>query len=219
MFHHRPIAAAIAAACACAPGALAATTLNFGGITNNSDANTATGEQQITVDVLEGGGGVGLRGSGIFVDFTFHNAGPVQSTITDIFFDDGSLLGISSIDNSDPGVSYVSPSNQNNLPGGEMVGFFATAGFSAEPTPPPSHNGVDPGETLVITFELQFGKTFADVLDELTTGALRIGVRVQNFPDDGSESLVNLPLVPLPTPAGLALLGFAGLAVPRPRRR
>jgi len=76
-------------------------------------------------------------------------------------------------------------------------------------------NGVNPGEYLGITFSLQSGGTFADVISELTTGDLRVVIHVHGFdPSGGSESFVNNP-VPVPAAIwlfGSGLLGLVGIA-------
>ena len=62
------------------------------------------------------------NGEGI-ADFTFYNISTIQSSVARIYFDDGSLLGISSVTNS-PGTAFseVSPM-PGNLPNGETIGF------------------------------------------------------------------------------------------------
>ena len=65
-----------------------------------------------------------------------------------------------------------------------------------------SRLGVDrPGEELKILFDLQKGSGLDEVLAELSTGALRIGIHAQAF-GSGNESFVNA------TPAPGALLVF-----------
>ena len=190
---------------ATAGGAAADMTLGFFNITNNVAGNALIGEQQLFVDVSDPGGGQVL--------FTFRNEGPAASSITDVYFDDGSLLGIAAIDNSDPGVEFSQWATPPNLPGGNgmVPKFQTTAGFSADSDPPVQPNGVNPGEDLGILFDLKKhpAATFADVIDELTSGALRIGIHVQGFGGGGSESFVNVP-VPVP---GALVLGAMGLGL------
>jgi len=56
---------------------------------------------------------------------------------------------------------------------------------------------------VVIKFSLASGKTFADVVAALNSGALRVGIHVQAFANGQSESFVNL----LPTAVSLASMG------------
>jgi len=164
----------------CTPG-----TLGFYNITHNNAGDAAIGESQFFVDVT---------GGGSKVTFTFRNTGPQPSVITEIYFDDGSLLGIAAIHDNPPGVDYVPDASPPDLPGGNNLvpPFEVTQGFLAEPSAPPAQSGVGPGESLAIEFDLVPGKTLQDVLDELADGTLRIGIRGQSFASGGSESFVNL---------------------------
>jgi len=163
------------------------------------------------------------------VDFTFRNAGPTPATITAVYFDDGTLLGIASVI-SGPGTSFSQGATPPNLPGGENIGFEVTAGFLVDADNPGPHNGVNPGEWLTIRFNLLDGVTYADTLAAIDAGfanngghgTLRIGLHVQAIGTSGqSAAFVNTgvpdgPEVPLP---GVAAMGFAGLAVVARRRR
>lgn len=187
--------------------------LDFSCFTNNAAGNCTIGEDQFSVDVTDPGGNQVL--------FQFSNAGPEDSAITGIYFDDGTLLGIALLVDADdgvggdPNVDYSVGASPPELPSGSMIGFNTTAGFSADPDPPPAGNGIDPGQSLGIFFDLQVGKTFADTIADLASGNLRIGIRSQAFADNGSESFVN---VPVPEP-GMALLMGMGLTILAARRR
>lgn len=182
---------------------------SFGCITNNSSTNCSTGESQLFVDVTDAGSNQVL--------FTFTNTGPGASSIADVYFDDGTLLGIASIDNSSSGVSFSQGANPGNLPGGNSIGFETTAGFLADSDAPVQPNGVNPGEYLGITFNLLTGVSYADTLAALQMGSdLRIGIHVQGFEDGGSESFVNnVTVVPIPAAIwlfGTGLVGLIGVA-------
>jgi hypothetical protein len=92
-------------------------------------------------------------------------------------------------------VSFSQGASPPDLPGGEdcVPDFDVTAGFSADSDPPAQPNGVNPTEWLDITFDLQSGQTFDDVVAQLNSGALRIGIHVQGFANGGSESFINDP--------------------------
>jgi hypothetical protein len=115
----------------------------------------------------------------------------------------------------DPDVDFSEGASPGNLPGGNLIGFVATAGFLADSDPPVPSNGVNPNESLEIVFDLQFGGAFADVIAELTNGDRRIGVHVQDFDGGGSDSFVNLPV---PEPSAALLIGM-GLSILASRRR
>jgi hypothetical protein len=184
--------------------------LGFTCLTNNLAVDCAIGESQLSVQVTEPAVGS--------VQFTFQNVGPEAAVISEIYFDYGSLLSLSNVVDG-PGVDFEPGASPPNLPGGQnaISPFEVTEGFQAVPAPP--KNGVGPSEWVVIEFDLLGGQTINDVIAELTTGELRIGVHVIAFATGGSESFINPPI---PEP-GTALLLGGGLVilflVPRHRRR
>jgi hypothetical protein len=177
-------------------------------------ADGAIGEAQLFVEVVD---------LGSQVDFIFTNIGPLASSITDVYFDDGTLLGIASITNTVGLVDFSQLADPLDLPGGNNVSppFATTAGFSADSNPPTQPMGVNPSEFLGITFDLQGGGTHQDIVDELTSGELRIGIHVQGYSSGGSESFINNgeyipptepPGAVIPAP-GAVLLGSIGIGV------
>lgn len=193
-----------------------ADTFTFENITHNSIVDATIGESQLFVDVTA------APGDPTQAVFTFRNVGPLASSICDIYFDDGPLLGIASVANG-AGVDFEEIASPPNLPGGNTLSppFETTKGFSAQSTPPTQPNGVNPGESVVITFDLKNNATFDDVLAAIQDGTVRIGIHVQGFADGDSESFVNgtddvRHRVPEP---GSAVAGLFGLAVLLRRRR
>ncbi|HEY3242744.1 MAG TPA: hypothetical protein VGM03_05265 [Phycisphaerae bacterium] len=173
----------------------------FFNITNNGNTNVGG---QLLVDVTA---------NGSQVDFKFTNNVGVASSITDIYFDDGTLLGIASISGSGPGVAFMQPATPAELPGanGADPDFVTTDMFSADSDSPPAPNGVNSSsEWVTITFDLQGGQVFGDTIDALASGELRIGLHVQAIgTTGGSDSYVNDPTpVPVPAAAGLGALGL-----------
>jgi hypothetical protein len=197
---------------AAAPG-YAGPMYSFVNITHNNEIDAMIGQAQLFLEVAPV---VGVPQ----VNFNFLNTGPLASSICDVYFDDGSLLGIAEIIDG-PGVSFSAPASPSNLPGGASISpaFVTTAGFSADSDPPVQPNGVNPGEELSIVFALQTGRTYADVLDELAAETLRIGIHVQGFAGGGSESFIN-DSCPIPAPGALLLcaLGASLIGVLRHRR-
>lgn len=213
--HHALVAALFTAALSLPATALAvtSTTYGFAGVPGGSLANITTGAASLSVEVIDLGSGQ--------VGFKFTNTS--SSSLTDVYFDDGTLLGIASITNSGAGVSFSQGAAPGNLPGGNNLtpGFLATAGFTADSNPAVSPNGVTAGEWVTITFNLLSGQSYASVINAMSlpngggTGDLRIGLHVQSFPGGGSASFVNIP-TPIPEAdtyalmlAGLGLVGFA----------
>jgi len=148
------------------------------------------------------------------VDFTFYNESLIDSSIARIYFDDDSLLDISAITEG-AGTSFSQPATPGNLPSGKSLEppFVATEEFSFNGQPPRPQSGVNPGEWLRITFDIN-GSTFAAVINGLDTGAIRIGTHIIALPDGSSESAIAVP-----EPVTIALLGLGGLALIRRRRK
>jgi len=172
----------------------------FDQITANGNTDVSS---QLTVTVTDAGSDQVL--------FTFNNNGPIASSIADVYFDDGTLLDLASITNG-PGVTFNTPATPADLPGGNLATppFVTTDQFSADSDTPIMIKGVNPGEWLGITFDLQNGKTFADTIAALADGSLRIGLHLQAIDAveglGGSESFVAVPV------PGALLLGLLGLA-------
>jgi hypothetical protein len=180
-------------------------TLGFDAITSNNPANVLIGESQLSVDVIDSGPGL--------VTFTFTNTGSEPSVITEVYFDDGSLLARSTITNG-PGVVFIPDAVPTNIPGAQNATppFVAILSFSAEADNPAPKKGVSPSEYVSILFTLQGSQGWQDVVDELNSGALRIGMHVTGIGSDNptSEAFVNTP-----EPATLVILGLGGLLLRR----
>ena len=166
------------------------------------------------VDVTNGAGSA---------KFTFYNDSTINCSIARIYFDDGTLLGITSVTNGPGQVTfYEAPDfpGPGDLPNGDLLDpdFVADREFSIGADSPPPEDGVNNsvGEWVQITFQLKDVEpgvpgTLDDVLAELGDGRLRVGLHVVAFDDGSSNTAVN------PEPATICLLGLGGLLLRRRR--
>ncbi|MDT8301691.1 MAG: hypothetical protein RQ760_09420 [Sedimentisphaerales bacterium] len=205
-------------------------TYGFGAISNNSGVSS-TMAQQLSVEVEN-------MDANHQVKFIFKNdispyTGSLDGVITDVYFDDGTLLGISSVDNSYIGTLFAQPATPGNLPEGNTltVPFVTTADFSADSSSPIIVNGAGPGEMVGIVFDLQATTrdgdgnatawfNYSDVIaainlgfnDPAELGSLRLGMRIQNLGDGNaySDAFVMTP-IPATILLGLLGLGMGGL--------
>ena len=195
-------------------------TFGFSNITGNSAANSTAGESQLFVDVIDAGAGKVL--------FNFRNEGPVYCRIDAVYFDGDSLLSLESLVDADEGsggdirVDFSQGVKPENLPGGESLSpdFEVTEGFLAGSDSPGKSlisrvykPGVEPGQFLGMLFNLptiaagfEYDTLFSDVIEDIYSSSLRIGLHVKAFDGGGSESFVNNP-----EPATILLFGLGGL--------
>src|SRR5688500_3166113 len=99
--------------------------VGFERITSNNSADVAS---QLFAEITDAGSGQ--------VDFKFTNAIGIDSSITDIYFDDGAgvLSAIASISDSGAGVSFSQGASPGDLPSGNSADpdFEVTTSLSAD---------------------------------------------------------------------------------------
>lgn len=192
-------------------------------ITDNNPTNADAVAPQLFVRVFDGED---------MAKFEYTNIGPYNCSITEIYYDDGSLFGLETIIDKDNGghplVDFKSERvTPGNLPGGSAVGFYADIEFSVDAVSPAPQWGVEAISPYDQWLELDFDlldmeppATVENVFAELDSGVLRIGLHVSSIDGPGgtgSESFINNPY-PVPEPAMMLLVGLGGMALIRKRR-
>ena len=147
--------------------ASASVTYSFRHILEDGDgpdqlANGSIGQAQLFVDVVDIGNNQVL--------FNFRNTGPQACFIRGVYFDDGSVLDniaalVDADENSgETGVDFSVGANPPELPAPQSLDFQTTTGLLADADSPGTNkDGVDPGESLGVIFDLKASKTFGDV--------------------------------------------------------
>lgn len=170
---------------------------------HNSASNPASQLRCVLSDVSPG-----------VVSFRFTNTVGIASSISEVYFDDGPLLGISRI--IQQGCAFTGGgASPGNLPGGQnlAVPFHATQAFSAD-APGNPRNGVDAtGEFLEMQFYLINNRTFEDTVQALMNGSLRIGLHLRAIgPLSQSDSFIDNPTDAVGLPQGV-VLGVGGMVL------
>ena len=151
-------------------------------------------------------------------DFTFWNNSTVQSSVTKMYWDDGSLVGTCGITTSSGVVFNEIEISPPNVPGANLLDppFEAIRAFTADADPPLYHNGINDGgvEWAEFCFTLDVADDYFDLQNELISGELRLAVHLQGFADGSSESAVNIP-----EPSSMSVLALGGLALLGRKRR
>ena len=154
-----------------------------------------------------------LSQEGELARFDLSNDSAVQCTISAVYFEQGSLLAFDSLLEG-PGTVFSWPASSGSLSSGNLLAPPFDAWFSADADPPPSQNGIDPGESVVFLFQTSEGVSTHDIGNQLLSGDLRVGAHVIAFPDGSSEVAVSTP-----EPSTVLLLLLGGSLMIRSRRR
>ena len=179
----------------------------YSGVSNVSDLDYIDLEALIAPE--SGGVSIGIFNKSKVGDPAVTSTAP---TVTRIFFEDrAGVLGDSAeIVSSSGGVSFVR-NDGANLPGGNRIDFLVDSAYTA--TPPPSRNGLDPGESIVFRFG---ASVYDSVVASIVSGDFRIGLHVQEIGFGAEDSAAFVTVIPEP---GSALLGLLGALMLLRRRR
>lgn len=176
---------------------------------NSIEGDTDLPGSQFQLEIFEVTGGLGE------VEFKISNLdqeGAIESSIYRIYWDDyASVLDMLVYADPDFGLDSANP---NNLRGGVNVGFSADFGVDVEHGRDFQDKAIGVGESASFIFTLD-GIYFADVLEALVNGDLRVGIDVGGIGNGGrdSDSFVNAPSsVPEPSTLILLLSGTTLLA-------
>ncbi|MBX9793296.1 MAG: hypothetical protein K2Y02_03245 [Burkholderiaceae bacterium] len=114
----------------------AMTSYEFGCITPGLTTECAAGAAQFFVEVYDPSS-ASIAANQVL--FKFRNVGPAASSITDVYFDDGTLLGIANVLNHG-GVDFSQGASPANLPGGTICldPSRPPRAFPPTPTRPPA---------------------------------------------------------------------------------
>ncbi|MCE5186246.1 MAG: hypothetical protein LLF76_08995 [Planctomycetaceae bacterium] len=187
--------------------------ISFERLTNNSDRDIAG---QFLLNVSDDGM-VYDEALQQWVDnvvFEFINQGPVASSISEIYFYDGSLLNMYSIDDSCPGVDFENlgqATNPAELPGYSPTHPVVVVISATEAETPESHNGVKPGQWLAIDYTLLPGKTIDDLLADLAAKETVIGIHLKSIEQVGGGDTKSDSFITIPEPLSLLILTGAAL--------
>jgi len=187
--------------------------IGFNNVTNNVAPNVAP---NFNVSVDDVGNGQ--------VKFTYTNSGSAGlASITDIYFGKSNTfttyLGTSAQISSTGNVSFSQDASPPNPPQGQ---FGWMSAYSADANAPSgfNKNGVDVGESVSFTFNLQPGASYSDLQNLYNNGTLVIALHAQSIGGSGggsdwfgSHTSVTSNDIPEPlTILGTgAAVGFAGL--------
>jgi hypothetical protein len=139
-----------------------------------ADLYTFGGASSIQMNVDSGGAGQ--------VTFTFTNQALTGYSVTDIYFDAGSILGFSGGAKSDVGASFDQFALPAELPNADDYGFKTSPGLSFDSAPENRiDSGLSLGQSMSVTFDLNSGGGLDEVVDAIDSGDLRVGIYVQGM--------------------------------------
>ena len=184
-------------------------------ITNNNPTNVATGENQITVDMLDNGS--------LILGTNITNTGPLAASIVGVYYQDdngyyngwgGDSDGLLFLP-STPSIEFSKNASPANLPGGQYTCPKFYTDFSAGADCHAS--GINPGQSLEIVMDyvtpgFSEGQFPDYLIPAIYNGTFNVGIHVHGFADGGHESFVldtGASVVPAPSAMLLTIIGVS----------
>jgi len=143
----------------------------------------------------------------------FYNDSPIASSVGGLYFEKGPLDTVVALELGD-GTFFEEGGNPARLPGGRSITPPFETAYVVRALPPTFQNGIGPAEQLTLIFDLAPNTTFDDLITQLHSGELRIGIHVIGLPDGSSLSAINNT----PEPAAVMILGMGCLLLIGMRR-
>lgn len=143
------------------------------------------------------------------IDFTITNQSTISSSIAAIYFDFDDALSFNELTNG-AGVTYRVGAKPPELPSGHTLEPIFDSEYSFGSNSPKSSRGINPGEQVLISFDLYGSAT--DLIDNMNAGLFRIGAHIIALPDGSSETAATIP-----EPATIAILGLGALLIRKKR--
>lgn len=182
---------------------------------------------QVLIQIYENASGVSVSGldlgvelfdGGSTIDMVFFNRSTISATITDLYVENtafSSTLTNPFISDTMGEVAFVPPANPATPAAFPIAfgGLWQGSLWSAQGTSPQPTWGINPGESLTLTFDLG-AATFEQIASALRDPSrFRIVEKIQGLP--GGQSVWGVT----PTPGSMFLLAMSGLCFCLPRRR
>jgi len=169
----------------------------------------------IILDLFEGAGGDGVLITATIsdspdnsVDIVLRNDSTISSVVTTLAINDSTGTLTQPLTSLDWEVT-----NALAIPGASNIGFDTTFGF--KPAPPPTRNGLNPGDELTI---MLMDANVNEVIRSFNSGEMAIAIHVQSIGDDAISSSYSTHRI-TPEPTIPMMLGIAGTCMLIMRRR
>ena len=170
----------------------------------------------IILDLYEGAGGDGVLITATIsdapnngVEIMLRNESTIRAVVTSFAIQDANGVLSQPLTSADWAIQ-----NSINIPASSNINFETTFGFKA--LPPPTRNGINAGEDLLITL---MDEDINDIIYAFNSGNIRIAMHVQSIGADAISSSYVTRTTITPEPSTPMLLGLAGVCLLLFRKR